>query len=145
MARLCSPCGPLIQVVAPSVNAVQLSALRHTNKPFTVGCWTSPLGWGAASVEQLSAGVISLDSFEWAEAEPRGAEYPACHFTCGMLAEFFTRLGDGTVAVMEVECRCRGDARCRFLLASPEVLTWLYDQVLKGTPYAQALTGIEKG
>src|SRR6266487_2372101 len=33
LGRLARPCGPLIQVVEPSVNAVQLSAWRQTSSP----------------------------------------------------------------------------------------------------------------
>src|SRR5207249_409691 len=40
--RLCSPNGPLIQVLLPSVNAVQLSARRHTSRPFVVRWSPSP-------------------------------------------------------------------------------------------------------
>src|SRR3989454_1407749 len=49
-----------------------------------------------------------------------------CFFTAGMLADFLGRLSEETVAVMEVECRSRGDARCRFLSATPEVLEKVY-------------------
>ena len=70
--------------------------------------------------------------------EARG-EFPSCHLTCGLLADFFGRLSDGLVAVMEVECRSRGDARCRFLAGSPETLSALYDRMAQGTSYADAL------
>jgi len=48
------------------------------------------------------------------------------------------------VAVMEVECRSRGDARCRFLAGSPETLSTLYDRMAQGTGYAEAL-GVSSG
>jgi predicted hydrocarbon binding protein len=98
------------------------------------------LGWGALGVNALGSAVLALDSTEWAEAsdEARG-EFPSCHLTCGLLADFFGRLSDGLVAVMEVECRSRGDARCRFLAGAPETLSELYERMAQGTSYADAL------
>jgi predicted hydrocarbon binding protein len=100
----------------------------------------SELGWGALSATALGSAVLALDSTEWAEAsdEARG-EFPSCHLTCGLLADFFGRLSDGLVAVMEVECRSRGDARCRFLAGAPETLSALYERMAQGTSYADAL------
>lgn len=105
----------------------------------------SELGWGAFSVNPLGSAVLALDSAEWAEAsdETRG-EFPSCHLTCGLLADFFGRLSDGLVAVMEVECRSRGDARCRFLAGAPETLSTLYDRMAQGTSYTDAL-GLRSG
>ena len=40
---------------------------------------------------------------------------------------------------MEVECRSRGDARCRFLAGSPETLSMLYERMAQGASYADAL------
>jgi len=98
------------------------------------------LGWGSLSATALGSAVLALDSTEWAEAsdEARG-EFPSCHLTCGLLADFFGRLSDGLVAVMEVECRSRGDARCRFLAGAPETLSSLYERMAQGTSYADAL------
>jgi hypothetical protein len=42
---------------------------------------------------------------------------------------------------MEVECRCRGDARCRFLSATPEVLEKVYSEMTAGRSYEEALRG----
>jgi predicted hydrocarbon binding protein len=97
-------------------------------------------GWGALSAVPLGGAVLALDSAEWAEAsdEARG-EFPSCHLTCGLLADFFGRLSEGLVAVMEVECRSRGDARCRFLAGAPETLSQLYERMSQGTSYAEAL------
>jgi predicted hydrocarbon binding protein len=83
----------------------------------------SEQGWGALTATRLGPAVLALDSADWAEAsdESRG-EFPSCHLTCGLLADFLGRLSDGQVAVMEVECRSRGEARCRFLAGAPETL-----------------------
>ncbi len=88
---------------------------------------------------------MALDSTEWAEAaeESRG-EFPSCHLTCGLLADFLGRLSEQVVAVMEVECRSRGDARCRFLAGAPETLSTLYERMALGTTYAEAL-GVSSG
>ena len=50
----------------------------------------------------------------------------------------------GSVAVMEVECRSRGDARCRFLAGAPETLGMLYDRMAQGSGYLEALSGKSK-
>ncbi len=98
------------------------------------------LGWGALTAQVLGQAVLALDSTEWAEASDEGrGEFPSCHLTCGLLADFFGRLSEGLVAVMEVECRSRGDARCRFLAGAPETLSALYDRMAQGSGYADAL------
>jgi len=97
-------------------------------------------GWGALTAQTLGGTVLALDSAEWAEASDEGrGEFPSCHLTCGLLADFFGRLSDGLVAVMEVECRSRGDARCRFLAGAPETLSALYDRMAQGSSYIDAL------
>jgi len=97
-------------------------------------------GWGALTATPLGPSVLALDSTEWAEAADDGrGEFPSCHLTCGLLADFFGRLSDGLVAVMEVECRSRGDGRCRFLAGAPETLSALYDRMAQGSGYADAL------
>jgi len=97
-------------------------------------------GWGALTAQALGGTVLALDSTEWAEASDEGrGEFPSCHLTCGLLADFFGRLSDGLVAVMEVECRSRGDARCRFLAGAPETLSGLYERMAQGSSYIDAL------
>jgi predicted hydrocarbon binding protein len=106
----------------------------------TLSAFFADQGWGRLEATRLGNAVLALDSEEWAESvEAGGTEFPSCHLTCGMLADFFGRLSDGLVAVMEVECRSRGDARCRFLAGSPETLGTLYDRMAQGTGYAEAL------
>jgi predicted hydrocarbon binding protein len=100
----------------------------------------SEQGWGPLQASPLSPAVLALDSTEWAEATDDGrGEFPSCHLTCGLLADFFGRLSDGLVAVMEVECRSRGDSRCRFLAGAPETLSAIYDRMSQGSSYAEAL------
>jgi len=105
-----------------------------------LGGFFAETGWGTLEVAPLGDGVLALDAPAWAEAADQGgAAYPTCHLSCGMLADLLGRMGSGLVAVMEVECRSRGDARCRFLAGSPETLGALYQQMAQGTPYQQAL------
>ncbi len=102
----------------------------------------SKLGWGVVTVAQLSDAVVAVDSADWAEAQPgTGLQYPSCAFTSGLLADFMTRLGDAPLAVMEVECRSRGDGRCRWLVGAPESLTALYDHMAKGADSLAILGG----
>ena len=96
-------------------------------------------GWGTVTLTEVTPTVLGLDAPDWAEAAPHGAEYPCCHFSCGMLADFFTRLGGSQAAVMEVECGSRGEARCRFLVGSPDLLTYVYERMTTGMSYVEAL------
>jgi predicted hydrocarbon binding protein len=96
-------------------------------------------GWGSVTMTPVGTGAFALDSSDWVEAEPGTAQSPMCFFTAGMLADFLGRLSDETVAVLEVECRSRGDARCRFLSATPEVLERVYNEMTSGRSYEEAL------
>lgn len=96
-------------------------------------------GWGALTLERLSDAVLQLDAPEWAESSPGAGQYPSCHLSAGVLADVFSRLSGGQYAAMEVECRSRGDERCRFLLASPETLTLIYERMTHGLGYRQSL------
>ena len=97
------------------------------------------IGWGSMSIAPLGNAALAVDSSDWAEAEPGSAETPMCFFTSGMLADFLGRLSGELVAVMEVECRSRNDARCRFLSGSPDTLNVVYEQMSQGRTYVDAL------
>ena len=96
-------------------------------------------GWGSVTMTPVGTGAFAIDSTDWAEAEPGTAQSPMCFFSTGMLADFLGRLSDETVAVLEVECRSRGDARCRFLSATPDVLERVYNDMTAGKNYEDAL------
>ena len=96
-------------------------------------------GWGAVTVTPVGTGALAVDSPDWAEADPGTSQAPMCFFSAGMLADFLGRLSDETVAVMEVECRSKGDARCRFLSATPQVLERVYNEMTQGRSYEDAL------
>ncbi|MDH3497595.1 MAG: hypothetical protein OER21_12610 [Gemmatimonadota bacterium] len=98
------------------------------------------LGWGHVAVQRLGA-TLAVDSTDWAEADATaGAVAPSCHVTAGLLAGFLGRLADHHVAVIEIECRSRNDAHCRFLAGSPDTLQAVYDGVTAGRDYRDVLT-----
>jgi predicted hydrocarbon binding protein len=99
-------------------------------------------GWGKLKVMPLGDAVLALDSEDWAEAldQPQ-SDYPSCHLSCGLLADFLGRVSNGLVAVMEVECRSRGDRKCRFLAGAPDTLSVLYDRMAQGSGYVEAIAG----
>ena len=97
-------------------------------------------GWGSVTMSPVGTGALALDSSDWVEAEPGTAQAPMCFFSAGMLADFLGRLSEETIAVMEVECRSKGDERCRFLSATPEVLEKVYNEMTAGRSYEEALS-----
>jgi predicted hydrocarbon binding protein len=98
------------------------------------------LGWGSVTVGSLGETALAVDAEEWPEATPeRALEYPSCYFTSGLLADLMGRVAGETLAAMEVECRSRGDAICRWLVASPETLNAVYEQMGRGVSYGVAL------
>ena len=97
-------------------------------------------GWGSVTITPIGTGALAIDSHEWAEAEPGTAQAPMCFFSTGMLADFLGRISDETIAVMEVECRSKGDERCRFLSATPAVLEKVYNEMTAGRSYEEALS-----
>jgi predicted hydrocarbon binding protein len=105
----------------------------------TLSTFFDAQGWGHVTVTPLAGGALAVDSSDWAEAEPGTAESPMCFFSAGMLADFLGRLSGETVAVMEVECRSKGDGRCRFLSAMPETLQRVYEAMTQGQSYEQGL------
>jgi len=107
--------------------------------PATLSEFFTTSGWGTVTMSPVGTGALALDSGDWAEAEPGTSQTPMCFFSAGMLADFLGRLSDETISVMEVECRSRGDERCRFLSATPEVLEKVYNEMTAGRTYAEAL------
>ena len=96
-------------------------------------------GWGSVTITPVGTGALAIDSSDWAEAEPGTAQTPMCFFSAGMLADFLGRISDETIAVMEVECRSKGDTRCRFLSATPGILDRVYNDMTAGKTYEEAL------
>ena len=105
-----------------------------------LGGFLSEFGWGTVSTEQLSPGILAIDSPDWAEARgSSGASYPSCHLSTGLLAEFLSQVGGAQVAVLQVECLSCGDPRCRFLVGSAESLTTVYERMAAGGSYREGL------
>jgi uncharacterized protein len=101
------------------------------------------LGWGRIEFEQLHAGVGALTSTSWAEADAAsGARQPMCHFTTGMLADLLSRLIGSDLAVLEVSCRSRGDASCRFLIGGAEALQMVFEGLRQGQPVESAVESL---
>ena len=104
-------------------------------------------GWGTLDAHAARGGGAGAGLGRMgrgAGSSPRD-EFPSCHLTCGLLADFFGRLSDGLVAVMEVECRSRGDEQCRFLAGAPETLSALYERMAQGAGYVEAIGGLADG
>jgi uncharacterized protein len=102
-------------------------------------------GWGSVSIGSLDT-VATVDSPDWSEGDPSyPLEFPGCYYTSGMFADFFGRLAGEPLAVMEVECRSMGAARCRFLVGSSELMQKVYDEMGRGVPYEEVVgAGIDK-
>lgn len=101
-------------------------------------------GWGSLSVGSLRSAVATLDSPDWGEADAgSGMDHPACHFTTGMFADFFGRIADAPLAVLEVECRSAGAHRCRFLVGNADVMEHVYETMGRGEGYEAALAEVE--
>jgi predicted hydrocarbon binding protein len=97
-------------------------------------------GWGTLVHSEVHHGVGALTATDWVEADEEAqANRPSCHFTTGMLANLLGNTARSPVTVLEVECRSRGDAHCRFLFGSEEALQNLYHGVLNGASTETAL------
>jgi bacteriochlorophyll 4-vinyl reductase len=100
----------------------------------------SARGWGQLSYAQHHEAVGELSSPNWVEAAAEdGASQPSCHFTTGALANLLGRAAGTEVAVLEVECRTRGDSRCRFLFGGAQAVYALYDRLNAGDAPDEAL------
>ena len=98
------------------------------------------LGWGNVKVSTLHDSVATVDSTNWAEADPSAPmDYPGCYLSSGMLADFFGRIAGKQLVAMEVECRSAGGDRCRFLLGSAETMQHVYEEMTRGVAYEQSI------
>jgi Predicted hydrocarbon binding protein (contains V4R domain) len=100
-------------------------------------------GWGTITVGSMGEALATVDSPDLGESEPgANLDQPGCHITTGMFADFFGRLSDVPLAVLEVECRSAGHERCRFLLGNAELLRSVYDEMENGRSYADAVAAV---
>jgi predicted hydrocarbon binding protein len=92
--------------------------------------WES-LRWGTLQHRQIHPAVAELVSTDWIEADAAPAGL-GCHFTTGLFADLLRRVAGQEVAVLETECRGRGDRRCRWLLGAPDALDEVYGLLRAG-------------
>jgi hypothetical protein len=88
-------------------------------------------GWGTLRHERPHPAIGILSSSDWAEAAG-GEQGPeaSCHFSTGFLSGLLSELAGGAVAVLEVGCRMRGEASCRFAFGSAGAIHELYGRLL---------------
>ena len=98
-------------------------------------------GWGTVTVHALGGGLVALDSPDWAEAIPGTTEWPSCLLSTGLLPAFLGALSGHSLGAMELECRSRGDARCRFVVGAPDNLGVLYERIALGMTVEEAVRG----
>ncbi len=100
-------------------------------------------GWGTLHQSGEHAGVALLSSPDWAEASPHeGDSEASCCFSTGFLSGLLSELAEGPVAVLEVDCRARGDEQCRFAFGSEVAIHDLYGHLLDGTDLEGALAAL---
>jgi len=100
-------------------------------------------GWGRLHFEAIHPGIGALESGDWVEADAdAGRLRPSCHFTTGLLANLLGRAAEGPVGVLEVECRSRGDLRCRFAFGGQDALEAVYGALAQGHDLDQALAAL---
>lgn len=96
-------------------------------------------GWGDASLG-AEGGVLALESADWKESDPNAAlAFCGCYFTAGMLGDFFTRLGGSQLAALEVSCRSKGDATCKWIVGSTEVIGAAWQAMAEGRAYGDVI------
>ncbi|MGQ0561822.1 MAG: V4R domain-containing protein [Gemmatimonadota bacterium] len=100
-------------------------------------------GWGTLAHVSVHGGVGALEAADWVEADASaGATRPSCFFSTGMLANLLGNAAGAPIAVLEVECRSQGGARCRFLFGSSEAMHAVYERVGSGQSVDAALTDL---
>ena len=88
-------------------------------------------GWGTLRHQRPHRAVGLLSSTDWAEAaDADGGPEASCHFSTGFLSGVLSELAGGPVAVLEVGCRMRGEAACRFAFGSEGAIHELYGRLL---------------
>lgn len=100
----------------------------------------SKRGWGTLTHRPAHEGVGMIETADWAESETDETSADAgCSFSAGFLSGLFSQLAGGPIAVLEVSCRARGDARCDFAFGSETAIHDLYGRLLDGADLEGAL------
>ncbi len=119
----------------------RLSGLAENRFWDAIAAFFASRGWGRLKFSAAHEGVGALATADWIESDPEAAaRRPSCFFTTGLLAGLLGRVTDAEVAVLEVECRTRGDARCRFLFGAPPAMQALYAGLASGRDVDTSLT-----
>lgn len=120
-----------------------LAALPEDRFWNAVSSFFAARGWGRLRFSPVHPGVAALDTADWVEANSEfGAARPSCFFTTGMLAGLLSRITGGEIAILEVGCRSRGDAGCRFLFGSAPALEAVYEGIAAGQDADAALAAL---
>lgn len=98
-------------------------------------------GWGTLVHEHGHEAVGLLAASDWIESSDGDAP-GGCSFSAGFLSGVLTAVAGGAVAVLEVECRGRGDARCAFAFGSETAIHEVYGEMLDGADLAGALESL---
>jgi predicted hydrocarbon binding protein len=104
------------------------------------------LGWGSIAIGSMHDALATVDATRWMESDDApGDDAPACHVSTGLFADFFSRVAEVPLAVLEVECRTTGAERCRFLVGSVELLEAVYEALGRGEDYEAVARGAGRG
>lgn len=115
--------------------------LDHESFGERLGEFLRDAGWGDLSVG-AEGGVLAVESADWKEADPGAAlAFAGCYFTAGMLGDFFTRLGGSQLAALEVSCRSKGDATCKWIVGSTEVIGLAWQAMAEGRDWREVAAG----
>jgi predicted hydrocarbon binding protein len=126
--------------LADALNGATLENLSVNDFWVEVSGYFDAAGWGRIEYEALSDGLGAAVAHDWAESDPSEArDAPGCHISTGLLAELLTRVAGEPVAVLEANCRSRGDDACRFIFGSPTNLMALHGHLSRGRTLDEAL------
>lgn len=100
-------------------------------------------GWGQITFERAHEGIGAVVATNWAESDPdENAANPSCFLSTGLFSNLLGHVAGRDVAVFEVECRSRGDGRCRFFFGGVDTLDVLYDAIAGGQELPAALASL---
>ena len=100
-------------------------------------------GWGTLIHRSPSSAVGILCSSNWAEASIDSNDPTAsCFFSTGFFSGLLTELAGSPIAVLEIECRTRGEDACEFAFGSEGAIHRLYRRLLEGVDLDGALTAL---
>jgi bacteriochlorophyll 4-vinyl reductase len=132
--------GDALHRILSGGNTEQLDAMPADQFWAQLARLFSSRGWGQLSYSEMHPGVGALETADWAEVRDDGAAgQPSCHFTTGVLANLLGQIVDAEVAVLEAECRSRGDQRCRFLFGGADAVYAVYERLAAGDAADTAL------